>query len=298
MPVYKATYFFSCGAQGFSESWYLVQNTLQLASATANGTFLKNRSAILGNSTYIQAVRVVDVLAPGSNLLNILPAAPVGAPGLNRDNASNAIQVRAFTTTDYRRIMWLRAVPDAWITINTNGQAIPNQLAQTGVTILLNNAGVNGYGLRALSTDPGVNAPQTIYQMIVPAAAPFNIQFSTLANNGYGVGQYVRISQLKGDYLRSGPPQNWNLNGIFQVTAVINNTTFAINALATDWGYNLAPVYFSGGIVRSRWRVDNAPGGPFPLPPIQDGHVIRYSRRKPGRAFFVPAGRQRAQRRW
>jgi hypothetical protein len=298
VPIYKTTYFFFSGDQGFSESWYITALNITSADNVANGAMLLARQQILGNSTYIGAVRTVDTNAPGNALLTLISAPPAGNPNLNRDNASNAIQVRAFSADFYRRTMWLRSIPDFWITYNTGGQAIPNQLAQQAVSNFLAKAGAVGVGLRVISTTAAQNQPIQLVNFTIPNAAPFNILYTTTVAHGYIVGQYIRINQMKGDYLRAGPPYNYSLNGIFQIVAVPSATTFTTTALSTDWGTLIQPVYFSGGLVRGRWRVDNAPPGTTSMPSVVDGHVMRYSRRKPGRAFFVPAGRQKGTKRW
>ena len=298
MP-YKFTYIFGAAAQGFSESWYVTANSLQAADAVANGGFFTRRIALLGTGCQVDWIRTVDLNAPGSALLTNV-VGNNAAPDANkiRDNASNCIQVRGIATGNYRRVTWLHCVPDNWIGYNADGSPFFQPPTQPAITALFQFAGTQGIGFRGINTDQTVNLPLTI-KSVQEDMVLNSVQISLLVAPiiAYQVGQYIRLSKIKGDYLRSRPPLNQNLNGIWQIIAVDNTgTNITINSLWSDW--NPEPVYFSGGISRTRFRYDNQPGGPFPFPTWLNGVIVRFARKKPGKAFFVPPGRQRALRRW
>ena len=294
MP-YKTTLFFSAGQQGWSESWYMNAATLAAANAQAIGPIVTARTTLLGTGAYIEAVRTVDLSLPGASLFKTFQNGNANPnPNIIRDNVSNAIQARLYTIDPYRRTMWLRGIPDVWISFQVDGSPVIPQANLLGAfnafIVVLNAAGV---GMKVLATG-GAQAVFNINGLSVdPNSGQIIVQTSQA--NGFVQGQFVRINGVQGQYVKPIPPYTEGINGVWQISSIVDPTHFEIPL--NVFSLQGSPVWYGGGKARTRFVANNGvPNAPI-FPPITSGVIVRFSRKKPGKAFFVPAGKQRAVRR-
>lgn len=293
MP-FKTLFFYSIGNQGFSETWYINTGPVDTAHFNARTTLYTARQAMLGEGCYIQGVRTTDLSTKGSTLFTAYPA-PVVVSGGNpvRDNATNALQVRLTAAGAYKRTMWLRGGPDDWQYYDINAAEFVNQNIPNLLSSFIAACNQVGVGLRAIGNTLAINPQITIIGLGTEAGTG-RVTISINENPPYAVGQYVSIVGVQGANLRSAPPWNQNINGTWQVMST-GIGVFSINALTAD--FSSQPIFYGGGTVRSKYRVDNYPGSPGTFPAIISSVVLRFARRKTGRALFTPAGRSRAVRR-
>lgn len=298
MP-YKATLFFNARNQGWTESWYMNGGSLTAVHTLVGSIIVQLRIPLLGVGCTLEAYRTVDLTSPGAALFSLVAGGkPPNPLPDNRDNASNAILVRLETNDPYRRNMWLRGVPDNWIGFTAGQTPVVTPGLANRINLFALTMGVAGVGLHVISNLAATNPPIRITGLGVDASN--NVVVKTAAPTAYAVGQYVRINGVRGNNLKPVPPAIKGLNGIWQVipNKVVDANTFTIPLSFADLPGT--PQWYGGGFARSRWYADQ-PGPPptaaQPFPIITRGSIVRFARKKVGRALFTPAGRQRAVRR-
>lgn len=290
MAVFKCTYIFNGGKTGWSESWYTQQPSDVQDAMSEFATTVGARQALLGYPNYIEAIRVSAVnsgLVPALRTFPKprIPLAPVPVTSLT-DSTYNAIAVRFNDQSgDYRRTMFLRGVPDSWISYNVAGQPI-----WSAVMTKLLNAWLQLAFARALKLSwQAVNRADTGVTSRLPVTGlsfvPESFVFYTCESHGFLPGDQVRVAGLKGSNLMMLPPSKGTPNGIGIVSTVPDPNTFSLGLRSDQFGPT--PALYTVGYALKRSVV-------YPI--LYNWEPLGFTRKQTGRAFFVPAGHARPLR--
>jgi hypothetical protein len=280
LAIYKGIWIFNAGKEGWSETWYLESTTISQAMATMRGPVLARRTGLLGTGAYVEAVKVQDFTLGRVGLLaSFLAPTPPTTDALMRDTSWNTIYVRVQAGAYYFRQLQLRGVRDDWITPGPDNEDLIAIPVRTGVENFINAAKRADLRVRVLrrGTDGNLAKPITGLDFSMLGFLTFHCPA-----HGLLAGQYVTIRGIKGLNVRNTGGYS-NVNGVWQVNGVAADT-FSVPALHTDFPAD--PVRLSGGTMSTR---DTA------YVPIVGAEIVRFSRRMPGRAFFVQRGRRRAR---
>lgn len=265
------TMIFNAQKSGWSESWYLTKADVQAAIAAAN-TIASARSSLLGQYSFLEAVRVSDV-----EVLNDSAVTTFWSPkfdptlGGERDTPWNSIYVRINAGTLYRRQMHMRGVPDFWI--EWDGKLGDYTVAAPAFTNL-NRFGtvLKAQGACIRAADKSLaNFPYKVIQGITAPTAG-GLEF-TVPNHGFVIGDTVSFRKVTGIGLG-------NCKGRWIVTDSSTNTFRT--ATPPDSASTIV-VYRGGGFVRKVFM------NYFTITGVQ---YMRPTVKKTGRAFFVAPGRR------
>lgn len=277
MANFQMTFIFNAQRQGWSELFYVAKDSHGEAVATATAVGAK-RKALLGSGTTLEAIRVSDVDLFNDSLVDFfLGLTPDPSTALLvRDNPSNAWLVRAQAGTQYRRSVWLRGLPDAWISF-TPATFLPviDPLLQANFNAWATKVVAEGLRMRALDKS-GSTPEKGITELALDV--PTGTIIVTAPNHGYVALDRVRIRKATGTNAKQ-------VNSLWTVFATTLNT-FTIHP-ATGKIF-LGPImYAGGGVVRKQT---------FIYPQLTALGLIRPAKKDTGRAFFVPRGRRRVVR--
>lgn len=273
MPNYRVTFFFESGQSGWTESYYRVTANHQQAMNAARGLFLTRRLGMTGSNVNCQAIRVTDPDPPRDTLLETVnannPQNPRGDyPGLG-------VHVRLSAGPQYWREQIFRGPPDSWMVyseaLGLFTYTADWQLNFQQFEIQLVNA---GWSLRVFDR-VGVPAVKVVDVDREPAASLAII--TTDGAHGLVIGQTVALTGIVGRIGVNGQTIR-RPTGHYQVITTPTGTTFGVlQSLPSDY------VYSHGGTSRAVT---------YAYPVISRADVREPRTRRPGRAFFVPAGRR------
>src|SRR5262245_37439972 len=129
MPTFQTTFIFNAERQGWSETFYWTGTSADNAIANALPVG-QARIGLLGNTVQLESIRVSDVAILGDSLTDETlngQNTSVAAAGA-RDTVSNAVLGRATAENIYRRQIWIRGMPDAFIIYNpATGKSMLNE---------------------------------------------------------------------------------------------------------------------------------------------------------------------------
>lgn len=285
MAIFKGSFIFQAGDNGWTEGWYF--NATSLATAvTTWATFRSKRDDCLGDWAWIKALRVAGEPADGVVDITSL-AAPEGqqvAPAI-RDTAWNAVLAMC-RSGGSRRQMWMRGVPDRAVAFNAiTGQPELNNLLNSALKAwaalavkdpggLLMKVKVRAGGeiTPADGATPAVmNTPKEI--AAIARIPDVNRVILTLGAHPFLQFQSITIKNGR----RGQVP--W-LRGTYRVLEA-TPTTITI-ATPND---PQTPIQYLGGTTVYR--------NVYKYPPITSIKYGRFASRKTGRSLFVSRGRQR-----
>jgi hypothetical protein len=286
---YQHQYIFDARKTGWAETWYSdTASTLKNAHAAFQQT-AGSRAACLAPTVILEALRTRDL---GAIRLGITTEFGWGGGDVTAENRQdgtwNDIAYRiADATGQYRRTVNFRGVQDAFIAANAAGQFLPDPtFAGLVAAWKLAAFGPRGASLkfRALARG-GANTPKTI--TAVGFAPPNPDVVYTCPAHGFVVGQFITVRGLRGENLQLLPPSKATLNGIDQVTEVIDANNFTLTTTVLE--LPAPPVIYRAGKAYPRNLV-------YILPFSMD--YLKQTRRATGRPFFVPLGHRKALRKW
>lgn len=277
MPMFKMTWVFNWGRAGWSESWYVEQDDIVSALFIAKGQLAGLRKKLLGKGAILETAIVSDVAVDGDSLTEEIPLlGDFKAADLDADTPWNAMYCRCEAANRARRQMWLRGIPDSWIVIDpVTKKNQPIALLQTnfdefkkGATGLYAKLKIRTYDRATVGTSglptTGLVADPAGWTRVLVTGFPG------------AVGEKVGMRKWKGDDAKL-------LNKTFNVVKV-DPTGIVISLV---WAQLVGPETNYGGRVYPKKVIYSD---------ITRMNITRLARRKTGRAFFAPAGRQRVRK--
>lgn len=297
MPTYQVTFIFNGERQGWAETWYWTGSSSDTAMAAALAVG-QARLKLLGNTLQLEAIRVSDVAILGDSFVDESlnnQNTGTGASGA-RDVVAVSVLGRATAQNLYRRQVWIRGMPDAFVFYDPKtGKSQLNESAafisawNTWASQLIAKA----YQLRVIDKD----SPQKPITGVL--VAPVTGQTAIRCpGHGYAPGKMIRI---RGAKFANGPGETLDengkslVNGVWQVREIVNNPPPAAQLNPVDWFEipsffdDIQPAYVSGGKAQERVVAYKT---------IDFMKYSRYAKRDTGRAFFVPRGRSRGKKRF
>lgn len=269
MAKFLCTMIFNQGRYGWTESWYR-DSSDYFTALQALTNLATRRTSLLGSGARIEVAKVSDVEAVGDS-----KDSTIGLDGmiqqLGADTPWNAIYARINAGGLYRRQMWLRGIPDAWIALtagNPNVNPLDGILSSAFNTF--KNYLVSQAWLLRVILKTGAGATETTvtaFSINGDGKMVFNV-----AGVPGGPGDTFRIKYAVG-------PNPKLVNGVYTIQSnlagVITTTTTAPDGLV--------PGDYNG--MKHRPRI-------ISYESITDGVIKRCGKRSTGRAFFVQAGRR------
>lgn len=270
MAVYKATYIFNTGRQGWTETFYLDRATRVAAYNSAAQVGLV-RALMMGKGAVLEAIRTSDVIIPGDS--DYVVVGNLGEDVVladNRDLPETAWLIRADSAGLYRRMVYMRGLPDDWTRWN--------QVTSTWLPVAEFVQAFGAWSNEALNQDFKIQAiskvDAAVNQKVVSNAAADGTGVTyTATAHGYAVNDKVKVSRLQGTGAKYA-----NRVGIIDVVAA---NTF--HFLAPD-AVGQAILISKPGIARRQQIIYVS---------INSFTMLRPVSHKTGRAFFVPRGRRR-----
>lgn len=277
MANIQVTYIFNAGRQGWSETWYVQRDSLSEAQLPVFDVGTA-RKGLLGKGATLEASRISDVDVFSDSLVDTTigntPASSTAS--LVRDNPSNAWLARVNSGTLYRRAMWLRGLPDAWVAFNsTTLLPILDPLLLSNFGLFATKVVQAGFRMRVLDKS-GATPEKGITALALDI--PTNRITVTVPGHGYNALDKVRIRKCSGTNAKQ-------VNGLYTVFAPTTNT---FDIFPPTGKVFLGPITYAGGGVVRKQNIT------YPL--ISSLELIRPAKRDTGRAFFVPRGRRRVVR--
>lgn len=271
MAIFKNTFIFRAGANGWSELWYQdrtdIRDCVQAATNAAGA-----RQKLLGAQATLEAVRISSIDRPFRSY--IFPVALDWNSQLGvADTAWNTIYARIDDTGKvYHRILQLRGVPDSWIirkatdgSFDVDSSEVNGPLKNYIQSLKTN---LLRFAARDQSGAAGTETPVTAFSR----EAGTDRLKATVALGGVAVGSFVTFSEVTG-------PDSSFAKGRHKVVA----NDGAVLTLATVLPAAVNPLLWAGGKVRPYVRGYFFPDIATPL---------RVSHRDTGRRFFVTRGRR------
>jgi hypothetical protein len=227
----RIDYTFQGPTNGWTETWYSNNADINACMLGAQ-RMAPFRANLLGSFSFITQARTVQLSQTNKTETfvfgqqvwaqeNIVAADVTDTPW-------DAILCRVSGTDGtfwYRRSMWLRGVPDSWIAFDISGNPIFQPNMYNNVAAFLKQmtlpTGFQFY-MACLAKPPVNNVPIPVTNVSIGAGSPQMIVLS-VANSGYSVGQWVRVSGCRGQNLKQLPPGNRGVNGLWQVVAVTSS---------------------------------------------------------------------------
>lgn len=276
MAIWKVTFQMNLEKQGFSETYYV-----DLTSESALRTQIQNvaalRIACLPQRAYMQCWKYSNEAVVGDSYadFDIQWTAGQALPG---GETGDALLCRLMAGSLYRRLLLLRCLPDDWIFRNANGQLTWSNIADTNVKAFLQSLVTNSWKLKVITkTGDGV----TEYPILALGSSldPRGTTItSTMPANTVAVGEKVQLRKCKeGAEAANGI---WVVKKVEAGTGVITIPLDFTEIDTTD------PLALANATVRKiAYKYES----------ITDTKIEDVRNRKPGRAFFVPAGRRRVR---
>jgi len=271
MAFYQGTIIFNQGKLGWSETWYVAANE-HIAALSAIVGIANGRMALLGSNAVIEGTRISDVAQTQDSLVSIIEGNQGRSPSRS-DTPWNAIYCRFITGPLHRRQVWLRGIPDLWISLSENNvNMIPDDL-RSAFTRFKNSLTRNGALMRVIDKNgaQGVPIDMTLLGESTDGYVNFTVPGVTTA-----VGKNFRVANTSG-------PDRQLLNGVHKVRAVVGNVVTS-NIKVSD-------LEDLGDNIPGKWWYQN-----IAYEPVLDGIIMRPAKRSTGRAFFVPRGRRAVRR--
>lgn len=195
MPEYKCTFFFELAKYGWSETWFRQEATPDAALASSK-VLAAQRASLLASPAQLSAVRISDESIQRDSLFfewtgNALEG---GNTFGNSDIPNTAALLRIEAGSLYRRNLYLRGIPDSFVT-EPNGLVLDpawNKNFQGYRSLLINSQ----WHLKAIQKTP---PPPT--QFITGAARGANGTWTVTLQNqlpGISNGSRIRISKTQG----------------------------------------------------------------------------------------------------
>ena len=271
MPTYKLIFFFDGQKQGWSETWYEQASSLSQAESDLS-TLAQARADMLCPPNRIESIRASDVSIKGDSLVSFFGWSPKNPDVLNltRDQQGAAVLVRAVAGVGlYRRMMWLRGIPDDWIQFDNAGKPVASAPANKALGLFEAALTAAKWQLRVIEKQTA-NAVLTPITGFAQSAVP---GYTTVTAPGtpFGNGSSVRIHGAKNN-------TTFNPNGVWNVFNYAGNTF----DIPLTWP-TPAPIWAAFGTVQ--WRFINYVN-------VDSLNIERADFRKTGRAFFVQRGRR------
>jgi hypothetical protein len=275
MATYKITLQMNFEKQGWSESWYATTSDVEALKTQAQSIAVL-RVACLPEKAYMQSWKLSDEGILGDSFANfdIQFQPPTTLAG---DQAGTGLLCRVGSGTLYRRELIVRCLPDAWVFRNSSGQITWATAADTAVKAYLDAVIAAQWQLRVITKvgDGSTDFPVSQFEAgaITGTTNVHAPGFPGTASTD--VGKTVQIRGSKGDAKASNG--KWQITGASAAGEVLINLPFADIAR-----------YLPLDIAKTRIRFVTIKYVNVTSRSIED---VR--NKKPGRAFFVPAGRRR-----
>lgn len=271
MPIFKGTFIFNQGRNGWSEVYYVDTDGYDNAKARF-ARLSRSRAGLLGKGTSIDGVRVSD-----ESVLNDAYPVDVGDVvtfDATTDTPWNSIYVRAQAGALYRRQFHLRGVPDSWITIDpATGKGVIPAVARQQFNLWA--ADCTSFA-PVLQLKVMTKTNDAVKIAGNPVQDGVFTKFSVGAVPGLDAVPYVLLRKWKG-------PDRKILNRRWDV--VKYEAPFV--TLSLPWAYLREPTLDYNGFMLRR-----IPG----FAPMTDLFLVRFAAKKTGRAFFVSAGKAPARK--
>lgn len=271
MPIFKATLVFNDCRQGWSETWYVNQDSQGLANIAVDSA-ASWRSIMLGPPVQLEASRVTPVDSLQRCGLRFYSPF-TGGPNeiLYADTPWNGWLAEVMADGGYCRPWIIRGIPDLFINRNPNSCVFPINATFKGQFDSFKTAAIDAhFNIRViLKPEDGGEAPKDIGAIAVDLNG--NATFAITGLVG-GPGKKVKFTSFTG-------PDAKLLNGVHQI--ISNNG--AIVAIRLGFASLLDPPANVGG---KAWAQV------IGYRPINNMRLLRPAKRSTGRAFFVPRGRR------
>lgn len=274
MATYQATMYWNMAQWGWTESWYLQQET-RAAAMEKLLDIAYYRSALTPSVAVLMACKIQNVDIPGDDLPEYSrEAGKFGPQPTNEPAVPWAAWLCRFEAGDgRRRNLLLRGVPKSTMnyTAGTAWRAPPtiyNTDFETYVGALIR----NGARIRARDNNPNDAGNKQIDAI---SRSPDNNQYVQLAVTAHGMipGDKVAITKVKNTF-------PLKLSGIYTVTAIASANSLTVNANSPVATY---PSYTGTG----RIRIVS-----YSYPLVTAGKMLRMVKKSTGRPFFGTAGHQ------
>lgn len=273
MAYYICTFLINQSDQGISESYYYSAGS---PAAATNAAFLlaNQRVKLLVNAVDFAAIRVSDTAIVGDSYLDtrIRSVQGIDLPG---DLTGSGIQCRLQSGGLYRRSLLLRGVPDAWIIRDANGTRTYETDGRTAATAYCAYLRDNQWLLKI--TKKQTENPGTAF---VDATAVAGQPKLTTITSGFGD-------------LLTPPGTKFQITGCRNTARVLNGYWNTVGAVSVVGQVKIGLVF---GRIEGFNPADTQKAKVRPVQVdylgITSGIPINVAYRKPGRAFFVPRGRQ------
>jgi hypothetical protein len=271
MPIFKATWFFIAGSNGWTESFYFNKENYPQVAVAAR-IVSDQRVKLLGSNAKIDVIRTSDIAVRGDAEF-VAGFTQVPSSGVNagpRDAPWNTWVCRMQASPLYRRAFHVRGLVDAWIVIDAaTGFATPTVVFQQRIASFLQALILTGASLKVVSKAAADVGDWDINAMAF-AGGKLTV---TAPGHTLAVRDSVRIT--KGRYAGGADV----VKGVYKVTAVAVNTFEVVKDLAGG----PVPVYLGEATAQRRRTVFAA---------IDELLIERLAWRKTGRVFFVARGSQ------
>jgi uncharacterized protein with HEPN domain len=266
----KITYIFNAQKNGWTETWYNTAENLGQIMVNAVAVAVA-RANLLGLGSQIEAIRVSDDNIVNDSIVDFTAFGPTdGTVKLQpRDSPWNALLCRANSGTLYRRQLWLRGIPDAWITVDPI--TLTYTLSPTFLRLFNTFTGVltkNNFQIKALAKEAVLAPVRIITQVAQDVSQVFRI---TAPAHGFANTNEVRIYGVKGQNVTQ-------VNGVWHVYDVTADTFLVPEPVGIG-----QLLYKGGGKVKKRV---------YSYYNINSLTYLRVSKHNTGRAFFVTRGRR------
>jgi len=275
----RITLFFSGSSYGWTETYFTTADNLDIVKA--RGILLRDqRSKLLGGRTRVSGMRVSDDDVFRDSLIDasqvVVGTSDDDGEGLAfkapaADNPYSAVLLRCESGPLYRKAIYLRGVPDAYIRFDTGFDPPKTWLDRFELfkKVLIGSAPPNipfQFKVRSHEAD---NPEKAISNMTFAAGVT---TVTTAVAHGALSGDAVLIRKVKNDGTK--------VNGR-RIVDKVSDTVFTLRNFAGD------PGYLSGGVLRVERYI---------LTDITSCQVVRQISRRTGRPFDSPRGRRSVRR--
>jgi hypothetical protein len=223
----RVDYTFNSPLGGWVETWYSNQaDTLAVMNQAQQ--LAPSRGQLLGAYSYIVSVKVTLLSQLQTTKTFYFQQNPFNpellAGDVITDTPWDSILCRVGAndgTYWYHRTMWLRGVPDFWISFDVSGNPVYQPAMYNAINAFLkqmNQPNSLQCFLSVRDKSPGTNATLPVTGVSIGAGTPPMIVL-TIPGQNYVVGQYIRIFKCRGNNLQQAKPGRKGVNGIWQVVA-------------------------------------------------------------------------------
>lgn len=271
MPMYKVTYIYRMGANGWTETFYRSANSHY--EAPFSGATEQRLLEIRGPGTVLQAIRVSDVAATRSSIIIEKNRRITPEVGTDQEVVSVAALTRFNTAALNRRHVWFRGLADFEVRTSSEGQSMPEESLLTDLNYIIGRlrTGSDQIYLRRLQ-GVDVNPWKVVDQLSSGGEGGEHTIIHTVAPHGFSGPSRVYFR----GYNRSAFP---GLRGQF-VALPITENTFRI---PLRWPHLASYVAYPA----MEYRVVA-----YTYDAITDGQFVRFTSRQTGRPITQSRGRR------